>query len=354
MSFSQLVIPVFVAHQGCPHRCIFCDQHAIIGNNDGRQAVTLTPAGVIAVIDTWLARPRRFPGARVQVAFYGGSFTGMDQARQKELLRAVNPYLADGRVDALRLSTRPDYVVEETPAFLSRHGVEVVELGVQSMQDEVLAASRRGHGAAQVVQAVAHLRRAGIRVGLQLMLGLPGDSTVRFLDTIARVAELAPDFVRLYPTVVIAGSGLADLTAVGRYRPLGLNRAVALAARAKVFFAQHDIPVARMGLQPLPELAAKVVAGPYHPAFGELVLARLFFKTARRLLAGSGPARLAVAAQDESALRGWKNSNIKRLQALGLLSDSKIEIVPDQARYTVQLIGNSPASGSIFETVRTV
>ncbi len=351
MSFPWLVIPVFVAHQGCPHCCIFCDQQAIIGNNNGLQPVTVTPAEVVAVIDTWLARPRRFPGARVQVAFYGGSFTGMDQGRQQELLHAVRPYLAAGRVNAIRLSTRPDYVDDETLFFLRRHGVQEVELGVQSMQDEVLCASRRGHTAGQVVRAVACLRRAGLRVGLQLMLGLPRDSTVRFLDTLRQAADLAPDFVRLYPTLVIKGSGLAGLATAGRYRPLSLNRAVALAARAKVFFAGHGIPVVRMGLQPSPELEAKVAAGPYHPAFGELVLARLFFKTARRLLAEFGPARLAGAPADESALRGQKNCNIKRLQELGLLNDARIEIVPDQARYTVQIIGNSPAIGSIFETV---
>jgi len=182
------------------------------------------------------------------------------------------------------------------------------------------------------------------------MLGLPGDSTTRFIDSMHQVAELNPDFVRLYPAVVLEGSGLAEMTRAGRYQPMSLNRAVAMAARAKAFFAGHAIPVVRMGLQPSPELADKAIAGPYHPAFGELVLSRLFFKTARRLLAQYGPGRLTVAPEDESALRGQKNCTIRRLQNLGLLAvgDRKIKTVPGRARYTVQLVDTSPIT-SIFK-----
>ncbi|OGQ96925.1 MAG: hypothetical protein A2521_01370 [Deltaproteobacteria bacterium RIFOXYD12_FULL_57_12] len=344
------VIPIFVAHQGCPHRCLFCDQHAIIGD-PAAQTTEISPTATAATIDTWLARPRRRPDSQVQVAFYGGSFTGMARMRQKALLAAVQPFLADGRVDTIRLSTRPDYVDAETPSFLRAHGVGVVELGVQSMRDAVLAASRRGHTAAQVVVAVQRLRQAGLAVGLQLMLGLPGDSTIGFLDSVRQVAALAPDFVRLYPAVVLRGSGLQHLHDSGDYQPLALNRALALAGRARIIFAHHQIPVVRVGLQPSPELAAKVTAGPYHPAFGELVLSRLFFNTARRLLtaAGPGPHQLACAPADESACRGAGNRNLKRLQALGLLTDQGLCVMPGQARQTVQILGDrQPRRATIF------
>ena len=161
---SPLIIPVFITHHGCPHRCIFCDQHAIAGRSRFRGDVT--GAEVVSIVEQWLARPRKRPAAVVEVAFFGGSFTGLPENRQQELLGAVAPYRESGRVDSIRLSTRPDYIKFETTAFLKEHGVGCVELGVQSLAPEVLAASGRDYTPAGVERAVGLLKGAGFTVGL--------------------------------------------------------------------------------------------------------------------------------------------------------------------------------------------
>ncbi len=280
---TPLVIPIFIAHQGCPHRCIFCDQHSITGKAAGEEH-QVTPASVKKEIEDWLAHSEDRKKRQVQVAFYGGSFTGLPVARQKELLDAVKPFIEQGTVQKIRLSTRPDYVNEEIAEFLDKHDVGVVELGVQSLDEEVLKASGRGHSVQQSMEAVKLLKQSGFSVGVQLMCGLPGDSTVKLINTANMVVDLAPDFVRIYPALVIKGSGLARMYRDGSYKPLSLNKAVAQVSLLKTIFEQHNIKVVRVGLQPSEELREKVLGGPYHPAFGELVASRRLFKKAKQLL----------------------------------------------------------------------
>ena len=333
---SPFVIPIFIAHQGCPHQCLFCNQRSITGAPEGM----VTAREVEETIRTQLAWPRRHLAAPVQVAFYGGSFTGLAMEHQRELLGAAHPFLASGQVRELRLSTRPDYVTPEIAHFLREQGVGIVELGAQSLDDRVLAASGRGHTAAQVLAAVACLKEAGIQVGLQLMLGLPGDSTATTLASGRQAAGLGPDLVRLYPCLVISGSPLAEIYRQGEYQPLALSRAVALAGRLWRIFKAHRIPVVRMGLQPSLSLEKTVLAGPYHPAFGELVLSRLFFNQVRAALSARQPRqpyRLCLARADESIYRGRGNANVKRLAALGLLDGVETVFSASQPRQTVVL-----------------
>jgi len=330
------VIPIFIAHQGCPHQCLFCNQRSITGAPEGMVGAR----EVEETIRTQLAWPRRHPEAPVQVAFYGGSFTGLAMERQRELLGAAQPFLASGQVRELRLSTRPDYVTPEIAGFLREQGVGIVELGAQSLDDRVLAASGRGHTVAQVRTAVACLKEAGIKVGLQLMLGLPGDSTATALVSGRAAAALGPDMVRLYPCLVISGSPLAELYRQGQYQPLTLSRAVALAGRLWSIFNGHGISVVRMGLQPSASLEKTVLAGPYHPAFGELVLSRLFFNQIRADLSARSLRqlyRLSLARADESIYRGKGNGNVKRLAALGLLEGVETVFSASQPRQTVVL-----------------
>ena len=330
------VIPIFIAHQGCPHQCLFCNQRSITGAPEG----IIGADEVRETIRTQLAWPRRYPEAPVQVAFYGGSFTGLPMERQEELLGAAQPFLASGQVQELRLSTRPDYVTLEIAGFLREHGVGVVELGAQSLDDRVLGASGRGHTAAQVRTAVACLKEVGVRVGLQLMLGLPGDTTATALASARAAAALGPDMVRLYPCLVIFGSPLAELYHQGQYQPLSLPRAVALAGRLWSIFQAQRIPVVRMGLQPSASLEETMLAGPYHPAFGELVLSRLFFSQIRAELSTRSPQqshRLSLAKADESIYRGKGNANVKRLVALGLLEGVETVFSAGQPRQSVVL-----------------
>ncbi|MDH4322446.1 MAG: radical SAM protein [Desulfobulbaceae bacterium] len=337
---SPLVIPLFIAHQGCPHRCVFCNQESITGRQ-GAASQPMRAAEVVATIDGWLARSGNDPRRAVQVAFYGGSFTALDRGYQQELLAAVQPYLEAGRVGTIRLSTRPDAIDAATVSFLRTHGVGVVELGVQAMDDRVLAASGRGHAVADVAAAFRLLREGGMRVGGQLMIGLPGETTVSALTGARALAALAPDFVRIYPTLVIRGSALAARYAAGAYRPLTLWQAVARCARLKAVFDRNRIPVVRMGLQPSPSLERDLLAGPYHPAFGELVLARIFFNRVRSLLAAI-PAdairTLSIASADLSIYRGQRNLSVQRLAALGLSSRMQLRLDPGQPRQTPRLL----------------
>jgi histone acetyltransferase (RNA polymerase elongator complex component) len=334
---SLFVIPIFIAHQGCPHRCIFCDQHTITGHSE-QEDEPVSPMTVKKTIEQWLAYPRKEGRNEVQVAFYGGSFTGLPLQRQKELLGAVKPYIDNRRVNSIRISTRPDYIDEKRVVFLEEHSVSIVELGIQSLDSNVLKASVRGHSAEQSERAMQLLKEKGFTVGAQLMCGLPGDTTERLMATATGIAALAPDFVRIYPALVIKGSGLEKLCQEGVYTPLSLSKAVALTCRVKNIFDLHHIRVVRMGLQPSRDLEEKVLAGPYHPAFGELVISRALFKQARKLLRQTLQSKknLSVAAADESAFRGPDNVSMKRLAALGLLDGVELVFDKEQARNTLR------------------
>lgn len=330
------IIPVFIPHQGCPHTCIFCNQHRISGReNTG----PVTPAQVREIVRTWLSRSRERKGEEVQVAFYGGSFTGMERPRQEELLAAVAPFIDSGQVQAIRLSTRPDYVDSETAPLLRRYGVAVVELGVQSMDRVVLEASDRGHSPEQAVAALGLLRHGGLEVGVQLMVGLPCQTTRSLMRTVREVTRLRPDFVRIYPVLVLRGSRLAALYEQGKYVPLTIDGAVVRTARMKKIFAAQGIRVIRMGLQAGEELEKNIVAGPYHPAFGEMVSGRLMLQQARKLLAGAGEntrGRLTINDRDHSIFRGIRSKNIKRLAELDLLDRFTLEADPSLPRQSLQ------------------
>ena len=184
---SPFIIPFFIVHEGCPHRCIFCDQRQISGKNDNRP---ITGRHIAEEIESWLGMPRRHPESDVQVAFYGGTFTSLPKERQDELLGAVQPYLKQGRVQLVRISTRPDGIEPDTAGFLFERGVRLVEIGVQSMETQVLEASGRGYQPEQVEEAFARLRNGGMEVGGQLMVGLPGETTSGAIKGASRLAQI--------------------------------------------------------------------------------------------------------------------------------------------------------------------
>jgi histone acetyltransferase (RNA polymerase elongator complex component) len=336
-----LIIPVFIPHEGCPHACVFCNQHRISGRITRNP---VSPGEVVEIISRWLARGSKRRTGPIQVAFYGGSFTGLPAERQKELLEAVAPFMDQGRVQAIRISTRPDYVDPVIIDRLRRSGVQIVELGVQSLDPVVLAASRRGHSADQALRAIALLREANLQVGVQLMVGLPGESLLSLRRTARQVASLRPDFVRIYPVLVLKGSGLAALHAQGRYRPLTLEQAVARTAWMYRIFAGCGIGVVRMGLQPGSELEDALLAGPYHPAFGELVLSRLMLRQTRRALRGvpaGDKVRLSIAARDRSIFQGMHSANINLLRRMGLRERFELVTDPGQPRATLRKIATT-------------
>ncbi len=335
-----LVIPIFIPHEGCPHCCVFCNQKTISGQS-GNALVSGSDVG--RIIEKWLSYrncSRTGGDDNVQVAFYGGSFTGLPLSRQQELLSAVQPYLQNNLVDTIRLSTRPDYISSEIISFLLDHHVSIVELGVQTLDNKALVAVHRGHDALQTFSAVNLLKSAGISVGAQLMIGLPLETSQSLFVTAAGVIQLNPDFVRIYPVLVLRNSQLARLYEEKKYTPLSLGKAVVKAAWLKKRFVFHGIRVVRIGLQPGPDLEEALMAGPYHPAFGELVNSRIMLQITRAHLASiiskNEKPTLVINEKDQSVFRGMKSANIKRLKELGLVDSFVLATDPDQKRLTVQ------------------
>ncbi len=309
------IIPIFIPHAGCPHQCVFCNQKTISG-----QQVASADA-VRQQIDRYLQWIK--PDAANEAAFYGGSFTGLPADLQTELFQPVDKLLADGVIGSVRLSTRPDYIDSERLTLLKRHGVKTVELGVQSLDDKVLAAAERGHQASAVYEAVALLKQFGFSVGLQLMVGMPGQSFASLCDTIDQAISLKPDQARIYPLLVIKGTPLATAYASGTFKPLPMDDAIEQSAYAYRRLTQAGIKVIRVGLQADEELcsAGNIIAGPFHPAFGELVQSHLLYqdltpKLQALLDAGADQIRFSCPVQRQSQLRGLKNSNLQLWQQL--------------------------------------
>jgi len=254
------------------------------------------------------------------VAFYGGSFTALPLELQKEYLAAVQPFLRSGQIENIRLSTRPDCITDDVLSLLHEYHANTVELGVQSMDDIVLQRSGRGHTANDTMNAVTRLKKYRFFVGLQLMPGLPGDSADIFMKTVDTVIELKPDFVRIYPALVIKDTPLEDLYRSGRYIPLSLDDAVALCREALERFERAGIEVIRIGLQPTGELErpGTIIAGPYHPAFRQLVESSILLDKMRSALrtrkGKTGMVTFQVNPKDLSTAIGQQRSNIMQLK----------------------------------------
>ena len=319
-------LPIFVPHAGCPNDCVFCNQKRISGSLLPASAETVRVA-VSAIA----------PGSGYELAFYGGSFTAMPEAEQEELLAATVPARQSGAVATLRVSTRPDAVTEEKLARLRRYGVETVELGAQSMCDEVLRRSGRGHTSLDTVKAAKLVKDAGFTLILQMMTGLPGSDDTRDIASARAIAALLPDGVRVYPTVILRSTPHYDLWRAGEYREHTVEDAVRVCARILSIFDDAEIPVIRMGLNPSDELSGGGAAGgAYHPALGELVRARLWRDRAEALLSGIEPgadAVLAVSPNRVSVMTGQHRCNLLYLQERFSLRSVRVcaSDVPDGA-----------------------
>ena len=325
-----MIIPFFIPPAGCPHQCVFCDQKRITG-----KGAAPDPADVTGTIRSYLASQHRGRDAQqpepAQVAFYGGSFTAIPADDQRAYLEAVQPFIDGGAVEGIRVSTRPDRISAGILALLRQYRVTTVELGIQSLDDEVLRLSGRGHSAEDSVNAAVLLRQQGFQMGLQLMPGLPGDSAECFRRTVRQVIALHPDFVRIYPAVVITGTPLEALYRSGRYVPLSLEDAVAWCRNAVTAFADAGIEVIRMGLQPTKELErpGTVAAGPFHPAFGQLVASSLYLEMMRKALAGKQEQVVWVHPHDLSTALGQRRYNLAVLRgefgpAFAILPDPSV------------------------------
>jgi histone acetyltransferase (RNA polymerase elongator complex component) len=334
MSMAPLIIPIFLPNVGCRDRCLFCNQKA---SAEGLPS----PSSVRNFIEASLAGiPYNKKSREKQVAFYGGSFTAIHRDDQVRYLEEVQPFLASGLIHSIRISTRPDALDEEVLSLLKEYGVKTVEIGTQSMIDEVLILANRGHWADDTISAVPRLREWGFEVGLQLMIGLPGDSFVRFFQTLDQVIDLKPDFVRIHPTLVLKGSPLEILWRTGRYSPLSLEETIQWLKRGLLKLERSSIPVARIGLQPTKEWERDFLAGPFHPALHQLVDSEIFFDMAISLLDLFNDELEQVFfchATEISNMRGQRNGNIVRLREKFRLKEISVQGSGDVPRGSLAL-----------------
>ncbi len=274
------------------------------------------------------------PGSKRQLAFYGGSFTAIPEGMQNELLSAAKEGIECGFIDSIRLSTRPDAIDDEVLARLKYFGVETIELGAQSMDEEVLRLSGRGHTAEDVRNAARMVKAAGFHLILQMMTGLPGDTDEKSLFTAKELIALMPDGVRIYPTVVVRGTKLHNMWLNGQYREHTVENAVHFCSKLLPMFEEAGIPVIRLGLNPTEELSGgEAVAGAYHPALGELVRSRILFERAGSLLRDFEPGSsvvLSVPPRLLSQMLGPGRSNVGALRTAFELAELKVVTDPEQ------------------------
>lgn len=273
---KPLIIPVFIPHFGCPHQCIFCNQRAI----SGASGAIASKTEIHSIIHQYLEFKK--DRSWTEVSFFGGNFLGLAPATIERLLDQVAPFATSGQINGIRFSTRPDTIDKNRLDLIRPYPISTVELGVQSMNDRVLDQSHRGHTAKDTLSAVSLLKQENWQIGLQMMTGLPGDDDTLCLETARRIIGLAPDFVRIYPTLVLAGSPLATVYKAGNYRPPSLEASVDLLKKLYLLFQKNHIDVIRMGLQASESLddPATVLAGPYHPALGHMVFSKILLDAA--------------------------------------------------------------------------
>lgn len=312
-------IPFFIPELGCPHQCVFCDQHRISGAASAPRPEEVS-GQVAAYLDTFPVGEKQ-----VEIAFFGGNFTGLPPEEQEAYLAAAATWLRNGKVQGIRLSTRPDYITEENLELLRRYGVSSIELGAQSMDEEVLRLSGRGHTSKQVEKAASLIRAMGFRLGLQMMTGLPGDNIEKTLYTASRIVELGAEETRIYPTLVIEGTRLAELYREGSYEPLTLGETVERCKHLVLLFEQKGVKILRLGLHPSEGLinGNDLLAGPFHQALKELVETAIWkdlFREAYSQWQGESvcirvsPKALNAAIGHQASNRKWLQKKFKRLE----------------------------------------
>lgn len=338
------VIPVFVPHKGCPHDCIFCNQKKISG-----QIEDMTPEAMEEIISEHLSTIRK--DTFVEIGFYGGSFTGIEQEKQRELLGIAYKYVQQGLVQEIRLSTRPDYISSEILELLGQYGVRTIELGVQSLDENVLLLSNRGHTVQDVYNAASLIKQAGFRLGIQTMVGLPGDSREKDIATAGKVISIAPEIVRIYPALVIKGTYLETMLVKGEFTPLSLDEAVDICAELLEMYEENGINVIRLGLQPTDSIneGAEVAAGPFHAAFRQLVESRLALKLTETEILKQGLENekdiiIYTGKGSVSDIVGQKRCNIEYLKSrygFNSIKAKESEFIEADSHKRIKIVRNS-------------
>ncbi|MDD6276647.1 MAG: radical SAM protein [Clostridia bacterium] len=320
---KHINVGLFVPHNGCPNQCSFCNQKAISGSKE-----QVTPKKIDKAVEIAVKNPDSVGG---EIAFFGGSFTAIDRETMIALLESAYGYVSRGLFKGIRISTRPDAIDDEICSILKKYGVTAVELGAQSMDDTVLAANGRGHTADDVVSASCMLRDYGFSLGLQMMTGLYGSCDEDSIMTAEKLIELKPDTVRIYPTVVLENTRLAELYRNGEYRPQTVDEAVELCSKLLLMFNRANIKVIRLGLHSGGEVEGEFVAGAYHPALRELCESKIYLDKALDIICRknipTGRIAISVSPKSISKMTGQKRKNIDILRDKGY----EVKICPDSS-----------------------
>ena len=315
---KEYIIPVFVPHLGCPNNCIFCNQKRISG-----QTKMVTSKDVKETIEYYL-KNFRDDNKYVEVAFFGGSFTAIDVKKQIELLEAVQEYIINKKVNSIRISTRPDCIDKEILKRMKKYRVKTIELGVQSTNNYILNRCKRGHTGEDVKKASKLIRAHGFVLGHQMMIGLPESTKQDEINTAKELIKLKPKIVRIYPVLVIKDTELADEYERGEYLPLTVGQAVERCKEVVDLFNRNKINVIRIGLQNTEEITdpnskeSSVIAGPYHPAFRQLVEASMWYDSIvdkiKKINAKVKKVKIIANELDINNIIGHKKDNIVKLK----------------------------------------
>lgn len=304
-------VSIFVPHAGCPNNCSFCNQKTISG-----KSVPPTEEDVVSACE--IAK-KTAPSNEGEIAFFGGSFTAIDREYMLKLLKSAYPYVKEGFFKGIRISTRPDCIDEEVCSVLREYGVTSVELGCQSMDDEVLRKNLRGHTSSDAENAVKILRSFGFETGLQMMTGLYGSSTEKDMETAEKIIALKPDTVRIYPTIVLENTLLEKKYKAGEYKVMSLDETVELASKLLMMFEENDIAVIRTGLHSGGNVEEGYVAGAYHPAFKELCESRIYLEKINEQIRKLSASDIVISVPKGALSQaiGQKKSNKKRIENMG-------------------------------------
>ncbi|MBQ3438247.1 MAG: radical SAM protein [Fusobacterium sp.] len=299
-------IPVFISHFGCPNACVFCNQKKINGRETDVSLEDLKN-----IIDNHL---KTLPKNSIkQVAFFGGTFTGISMGLQKAYLEVVKKYIDNGEIHGIRLSTRPDCINIEILEQLKKYGVQTIELGIQSLDKEVLAATDRAYDEGVVENSCKLIKKYGFELGIQLMVGLPCSTFENDYETAKKSLELAPDIARIYPTLVISGTELQRMYVKGEYSALSLEDAIKRVKKIYALLEVNGLNIIRVGLQPSEDLTTEgvILAGPFHPAFRDLVENEIYYNFLKNILKSEEKLDIVVNEKLVSKIIGQKKKNKK-------------------------------------------
>ncbi len=324
INYKQITIPFFIPHAGCPHQCYFCNQNHITA-----ESIRITKEEISKRTKQYLFLKNNNIN-HVEIAFFGGSFTGLDDDYQRELLGEALNFKNQKDVDAIRVSTRPDYITDEKIQLLKEYNVDTVELGVQSFFDDVLTASNRGHTSDDVYKAVDLLKKKGFSIVLQLMTGLPEDTFEKSIISMEKAVSLKPDGVRIYPVVVMKNTYLNTMFENKLYEPLNMEQAIDICSKMMIICNREKIPVIKTGLHPFEQNNLDtIVAGPYHTTFGFFVKSRVKRHELQLLMKNNCDDNwkdiiMKIPNKEKEEFIGYKRENIIYLENLFKV---KIEIV---------------------------